>query len=818
MIKGNNGKFVATAMVVVLVALVRAPADQQAPASSTSPLLRQGASAAAQGATAGQAEGPAEQAERIVSQYKTVFNAPPGGVPSRDSAGGPLLGNGNLGAVISGKPEALRFWISKNNFWRLKDGHRQGGPRLFGGLEINIPALAGGTYLVEQQLYPAITVARFTKGESTVTMRSLVAATEDVLLVELAVEGQPVEVETRLWAAPGRGSVEDFGRKGAILWATKAFTDNVVIPTAAACAVTVIGGKAVNPALEPVVAAPVPNPPPKRLPPPKAKSQPGPKFTLPPGQKITVAVALQSSFDAKDPLAAAQALAVGLNAEKVGQLLAQHARWWRAFWAKALVEIGDPVLEQRYYLSNYVMGSGSRDPDFPQGLFGLWVTDDDPRWAGDYHLNYNYQAQFYGLYSCDHLEQADTCEAPVLAFMERGRASAKELLNIRGVYYVVGIGAQGIQTCGKNTFLGQKSNAAYCLVNMAMRWYHTYDKAYARKVYPFVIEVANFWEDYLAFEPSDKAPAGDNSSKGPPWPGPAKPVAPGAEGRYVIYDDSIHEGSGPDFNPLASLGLVRCTFELALDMSTALGVDAARQAKWQHILKHLSAFPTYEKDGATIFRLSEKGMAWCDSNTLDLQHIYPAGAMSLDSDPKLLEIARNTVRALSRWRDGNGMSSMYAAAIRVGYDPGIILKELHGMVEAIGGVNGFTRGNVHGVENCSIVPNAINEMLCMSHRQVLRVFPVWPKNRDARFLNIRAWGAFLVSSALKAGEIQFVKVHSEQGRDCTLVNPWPGKAMDIYRDGKKVETLKGERVVLKTVAGATVVLAPEGAGCPAEAG
>ncbi len=143
------------------------------------------------------------EAQRIVSRYKTVFAAPPGGVPSRDSARGPLLGNGSLGAVISGKPEAQRFWISKNNFWRLKDGHRQGGPRLFGGLDINIPALAGGTYLVEQQLFPAITVSRFSKGESTVTMRSFVAATADFLLVELAVEGKPVEVETRLWAARG---------------------------------------------------------------------------------------------------------------------------------------------------------------------------------------------------------------------------------------------------------------------------------------------------------------------------------------------------------------------------------------------------------------------------------------------------------------------------------------------------------------------------------------------------------------------------------------------------------------------------------------
>ena len=759
--------------------------------------------------------------ERIVSQYKTVFTAPPGGVPSRDSAGGPLLGNGNLGAVISGKPEAQRYWISKNNFWRLKDGHRQGGPRLFGGLEINIPSLAGASYLVEQQLYPAITISTFTNSTSAVTMRSLVAATEDVLLVELSVAGAPAEVETRFWTAPGRGSTEEIGRKDAILWATKAFTNDVIIPTTAACTVTAIGGKIANPGLEPLVEASVPNPPPKRAPPPKAKSQPGPKFTLQPGQKVTVAVAMRSSFDAKDPLAAAQELAAGLDAEKVAKLQQQHAQWWREFWAKALVEIGDPVLEQRYYLSNYVMGSGSRNPDFPQGLFGLWVTDDDPRWAGDYHLNYNYQAQFYGLYSCDHIEQADTCEAPYLAFMDRGRAAAKDLLKVRGVYYVVGIGAKGIQTCHKACFLGQKSNAAYCLVNVAMRWYHTYDKDYAKKMYPFVLEVANFWEDYLRFEPSSATPA-TNFAALPAValldgvPVDKVPVAKLPPGRYVIYDDSIHEGSGPDFNSIASLGLVRNTFELAIDMSTALGVDADRQEKWQHILKHLSTYATQEMNGATVFRYTEKGMAWCDSNTLGLQHVYPAGAIGLDSDPKLLEISRNTVRAMSRWRDGNAMNSMYAAAIRVGYDPEIILKELRAMVEAIGGINGFTKGNVHGVENCSIVPNAINEMLCMGHGGVLRLFPVWPKSKDARFSNIRTWGAFLVSSALKGGEVKFVKITSEKGRDCTVVNPWPGKSVEVYRDGKKVQTLTGERIMMKTEAGATVVLGPEGKGCPAD--
>ncbi len=746
------------------------------------------------------------EAERIVSQYKTVFDAPPGGVPSRDSARGPLLGNGDLGAVISGAPEAQRFWLSKNNFWRMKDGHRQGGPRLFGGLEINIPALAGATYQLEQQLHPAITTSKFSKDGSTVTMRSLVAATEPFLLVELAVEGKPVEVDTRLWAAPGRGSKEDLGRKDSVLWATKAFSEDVKIPTSAACALTVIGAKTTMPALEPMVEEVIPDPPPKRPPPRKAKSQPGPKFTLQPGEKVTVAVVVQSSYDGKDPLAAAQRMAIGFNDEKTKQLVSQHLKWWKEFWAHSLVEVGDPLLEQRYYLSNYLMGSGSRDKEFPQGLFGVWVTDDDPRWAGDYHLNYNYQAPFYGLYSSNHIEQAAPYHAPILAFMERGRYYAKKLLGVRGVYYSVGIGAKGIETCLKGNltdknyqeggfFSGQKCNAAYSVVPMSMHWYHTYDKDYAKTVYPFVLEVANFWEDYLKFE----------------------------NGRYVIYNDCIVEamdtpgGIGDkDFNSIMSLGLVRNTFETALDMGRELGIDADRHEKWRHILKHLSVFPTFEKDGKTVFRYTEKGIDWWPNNTCGIQHIYPAGAIGLDSDPKLLDISRNTIAAHNRWIDNNGMNSFYPAAVRVGYDPSIILKELRGMIETKGGANGLTTGIVEGVENCSIVPNTINEMLCMSHGHVLRLFPVWPKDKDARFQNLRAWGAFLVSSELKGGEVKFVKILSEKGRDCTLVNPWPAKAVDVYRDGKKVETAKGERFTLKTEAGATVLLSPEGAALPVE--
>jgi len=54
-------------------------------------------------------------------------------------------------------------------------------------------------------------------------------------------------------------------------------------------------------------------------------------------------------------------------------------------------------------------------------------------------------------------------------------------------------------------------------------------------------------------------------------------------------------------------------------------------------------------------------------------------------------------------------------------------------------------------------------MLCMSHRQVLRLFRGWPEKMDARFWNLRAEGAFLVSSSLKGGDVQYVRISQREG-------------------------------------------------------
>ncbi len=716
-------------------------------------------------------------AERIIGPLHTVLDKVPQGVPSRASVDAPLLGNGSFGAVVTGKPEAwpLQFWMMKGSFCKIRHDHRKGGPRPFGGLNIEIPALKDGEWHLEQHIHPAITTGRFRKDGLTVNLRAFLAATADVMIIELTAEGAPADSRLTLWPDTGRGSVEEKGETDGILWAKRTFAKNqpqggthpAEIETSAGVAVRVLAGNATR---------------------------------LEPGKPLTLAVTMQSSFDAQAPLEAAVKMARELTPASVKSLEDAHRQWWRSFWTQSLVEIDSPLVQQAYYMANYEQGCGMRDKNFPPGLFGLWVTHDDPCWAGDYHLNFDYQSQFYSLYKNNRIEQADTFEQPVLDFIDRGRWYAQNVLGIRGVYYPVGIFVKGMETSRQPTsnkpgvekggvFLGQKTNAAYCLVPISMRWWHTYDTEYGRKVYPFVVEVANFWEDYLVFK----------------------------DGRYVVTADSSHEsihtGGDADINSPLSLGLIHNAFTLALDMSKELGLDAARREKWQHILTNLSKFPTFQKDGKTVFRYSEKGTEWVPDNSVGTQHIYPAGAIGLD-DTELAEIGRNTIKAKSRWNCDNGVNSFYPAAVRVGYDPNEILRQLETL---------FFRNSARtdsqlprNLEEGSTVPNTIHEMLCMSHRQVLRPFAVWPKDKDASFRNLRAEGAFLVSSTLKGGNVGFVRIFSEKGRDCTFVNPWPGKPVDAYRNGQKTDTLQGERITTKTTAGETLLLVPAGAPCPTE--
>jgi len=101
------------------------------------------------------------------------------------------------------------------------------------------------------------------------------------------------------------------------------------------------------------------------------------------------------------------------------------------------------------------------------------------------------------------------------------------------------------------------------------------------------------------------------------------------------------------------------------------------------------------------------------------------------------------------------------------------------------------------LENFSL-PVIINECLMQSYNGTIHLFPNWDKQTDAVFSTLRAVGAFLVSSKLANGEVEFVHILSEKGSVCNIINPWKGSGVQLIRNGRQDQVLNGEKLTFKT--------------------
>jgi len=676
----------------------------------------------------------------IVARHSIELNAPEGG-PTKLMPSGPLLGNGDVGMMQSGPAESLTWYIGKNDFWSIK--HQS--PIAVGQLQILAPALKGAQFKTVTDMAKAEIRGDYTKDGIALSSRAWVDACRNILCVELANNGS-VPLAMSLKSIKGTGS--DAG--GSFLYDPDAPGRE---GRKVAVATRVFGGDGSR------------------------------EFTVVPGKTVLVAATVLSDLDTPnaDPLEFARSWVAGWTSDQLATYQAIHRRWWRDFWSRSFIEIPDKTIEQCWYASWYIMGSCSRAGKVAPGLWGNWITVDNPAWHGDYHLNYNFQAPFYGLCSANH---ADTT-LPFYQAMNRMIPRGREIAGKRGwkgIHLPVSMGPWGMCPEGEASDWGQRSNAIYSAMNYLTYWNCTRDESWLKtEGYPYLREVAVFWENYLAFR----------------------------NGRYVVENDAVHEGHSPsDVNPVFTLGALKTFFRELPSISEAVGMDADKRAKWRDIHDKLSPFPTQELGGKTVFRYTEKGTPWWPDNTVGIQHIFPAGAIGLDSDPKLLEISRNMIDAMGRWRDNNGMSSWYTACARVGYDPVKILAEMRGMYDRHTLPNKLLNFGGGGIENVSPAL-AVTEMLMQSHEGVLRLFPCWPGDRDARFGTLRAVGAFLVSAELKGGEISGVGITSEKGRDCSIVNPWPGRKVRIVHADGSTESASGEILVFKTHPGENMSLTPE---------
>ncbi|MDR1060311.1 MAG: hypothetical protein LBL83_03660 [Clostridiales bacterium] len=755
------------------------------------------------GAGAGAIAATAATAAAKVRGIKGIFTKAPEQTPSRGEPDGALCGNGDIGVCAGNSPDKLTFWICKNDIWRAKPHQNGGGARSFGYLQLDVPQLAGAEFYAEQHIAAADIHTDMAKGGARLKTKTYADYNANVVVTTLSNAGdEAIGVRVSLRAIRGNEPVEDFvyyhvgteqyettgreavcseGAAGNALSMSKAFRGADLDWEVEAFALSKVLGKE------------------------------SAEFELGAGEEVTVVTAACTSFDAEgSPESACRELIGRMCAEGAVQAArAEHERWWEDFWSTSSISIpGEPEIEKYWYASHYLLACCCKAGKFAPGLYGAWVTTDEPNWGGDYHFDYNHEAPWWGVYSSNKVGLADVYDTPLLEYVDMGTRRARELLGARGILQMVGIGPKGCNIgeiffpdgalCPLGAYWGQKFDAVYAALNMVTRYYMTCDGEYARKILPYLVGAVEFWEDWLELE----------------------------DGRYVIYNDYAGENGWAlgdpgrsdkhdpkhDFNPLISLAFIRIAAKGLIDIAGDLGLYQERLPAWQDMLDRLSEFPTHEVNGKTVYRLQERNMPQEGKGrparkNVGTAPIFPGNFIGAASSGAELEIARNSFEEAVSWEHFNAFSIFYPMAARVGYPPDEIIRHLNDQIRNHSFGNFFIYYGGGGIECCSGVPCTVNEMLLQSHQGEIRLFPNWDRAKDASFDSLRAYGAFLVSASIEGGEIGEVRIESEKGRRCRLHSPWD-EGLSVYCDGRlvpvtSVMTKKGEDYRFGTKPGKT---------------
>ncbi|WP_446039581.1 discoidin domain-containing protein [Streptomyces sp. SID1121] len=641
----------------------------------------------------------------------------------------------------------------------------------------------------EQNIVDGTVTTSMSLGNTPVSMKTWLAADRNVLVTSVTSTGtQPVQLQASTYAGattPNSAYSNSAGVDGQVMWAERATASGSRWVSRGALATTVLGASAVQP---PTVSGAT------------ARTV----FTLPPG--ATVRLVTQIGGGGQNPAAPHNDAVTQVRthtAASLATLDTQRAEWWKTYWMQSGVELGDAVLEKYYYAAQYFIGAASRAGKTAPALYGIWTTTDNPQFNGDYHLNYNAQGPFYGVYSSNRPELSLPFHETILAYVPEAQRRAKQDLNRvkpdyisrrfpsggvpAGVLFPVGIGPYGTTT--DDQYHQQVSNSLFSASQFVAYYEYTQDTDFLRnKAYPFLSQVASFFESYLERD---------------------------SAGRYSLWSGP-HEGTWGQ-NSSADLGLLKQTLSTLIAASQKLNVDAGRRATWQTILDNLPAQPTTVFNGKTVYSLVSPGtMQGSDTrdihpgdNTINLEFIQPADQLGINSDPAKLRIGVDTVDAMNSWGQDNSFPKIFAQAARVGYPAQSLIDKFKQVITSRIAPNLRIADPSHGIEK-SGATEAVNSMLIQSDQGIISLFPVWPAGKNASFWQLRQKGAFVVSSAKQADRVSYVDVQAKAGGTLKLKNPWGSGTFTVTNaSGAAVPFTTANGVIsVQTTAGQTYHILP----------
>ncbi len=490
------------------------------------------------------------------------------------------------------------------------------------------------------------------------------------------------------------------------------------------------------------------------------------------------AVAVVTSRDTQENVRdAAVKLARATAGADVGDLTAKHEAEWARYWSASGVQLGDPDFQLWWYRMVYLLRCFSRPGAVPAGLWAL-QPGDAPNWHGDYHHNYNAWQPYWTSFIINHAAQAEPWVDYMNELLPRLKWYAKTTYDCEGAF--VGISSFAFEPdpakCkSKNQRQIGMAPWGYTMGMIGMSaqvlWHHHIyqpDRRYLEeKIYPVVREAALFFCSFAEKCPRDEA---GKAKFGPSY-------------------SPEHGGFGVANVPF-DLAYARFSLRAGIAAAGELGCDGDLVARFRKAIDLLPDYPTapdaegnpvvVDWTGCTFRQIGEHNI------TVPAVPVFPGEQVTWFSPEPEKALFRNTLR-LTRHRGCNSTIMLSVAKARLGMPEAP--EELRSYYKPQVQPNGMFYWPLHGFylsESVGIAAG-ISEFLLQSVDGVIRVFPCWPKERDAQFANLRAQGGFLVSAEQKGGSVTQVEITATAGGKLRLLDPWTGKIAE--RDMKPGEKL-----------------------------
>ncbi|MCP4451325.1 MAG: hypothetical protein GY809_07670 [Planctomycetes bacterium] len=497
------------------------------------------------------------------------------------------------------------------------------------------------------------------------------------------------------------------------------------------------------------------------------------------------AVATVTTRESASALSDAIQLAKGVLDQASHKIVQDHEREWRTFWSQSGVTLDDTDLQNWWYRQLYYLRCLSRPGAYAIALQGGYNSK--ANWHGTWTMNYNAEQTFWSAFSSNHVALAEPFIDLVNAFHPRARWYAKTVFHCEGAAsphnlwpfepdpaQCVSVNKRQLAYMPWSYGIGTAGHMAH---NLWMHYVYSGDTLYLEnKIYPIIKDYALF---YGAFIETCKL---DNGK--------------------VVFGPSVdpeHTPFGWDNSPY-DIAWAQHTLKAAIQGAHILGVDSELVTRWSDCLGKLPYYPV----SGDVIKVGDRDEGY--NIITPIVPLFPAEQVSWFSPEKEKALFKRSIQWIdSRYNHNNSVVMLNVARARLSMTD----EALHDTKTWFKGKeqpNGLFYWQAHGfyMSEQTAVCGLITEFVIQSVDNIIRIFPAWPRDKDAEFTDLRTRGGFLVSARQKNSIIKHFAVESTAGGELKLLSPWDsieardadGRVLSLVPDSRgivRVSTKKGQK-------------------------